>query len=140
MTAKKSRKNKEVHAPTVEDPTPCKPACQTCGLYLSIEKIQEMLGSEADPDSVLSIMRETIKPADWKAIIKKQLALAREGNKGAFEALMEYTVGRPTAMETPVLKKGGAAEFFFTLLMANRDEVDEGEEMKDEGGGMKDEG
>ncbi len=49
---------------------------------------------------VHALFAECVTREDWAAMIAKQVEAARDGNKGAFELLLEYAFGRPTPAAT----------------------------------------
>ncbi len=68
----------------------------------------ELSGAQAPVTDVHTVFAECITRADWAEMIAKQVEAARGGNKSAFELLLEYAFGRPTAApaavsdETPI--------------------------------------
>lgn len=61
---------------------------------------QQKLSRELDAPigSARALIHACVSPALWRELIEKQVALAREGNKGALELLLEYGFGRPTSV------------------------------------------
>ncbi len=55
----------------------------------------------AGPASTRELIGECLTDAEWRALIRKQVELALDGNKAALELILEYYFGRPVQMEAP---------------------------------------